>query len=195
MPENFTDIHDWVKESQTVLSWEAPMRPYKRRGARTLRFFLALAFLLSVIVFFFGDLILLLPIWAILFLFYILTITPPPTIRNNITKFGLESNGILIRWEILDYFYFTQRWGFDILTVVTRAPYRFQIYIVVPSNDLKRKIASILGEHIVFETHPRRNITDRLVDLLSHLVPDDDEGDFEAVNKSAAPAPARVSRA
>ncbi|MCX7997008.1 MAG: hypothetical protein N2691_04655 [Patescibacteria group bacterium] len=175
MADNYTDIHEWVSDSQTILSWKAPMRPYKRKGKKTMRFFLMLAFLLSVIVFFFGDPILLLPIWAVLFLFYILTITPPPAIENKITRFGVETNGILLRWELLDYFYFSQRWGFDILTIVTHAPYRLQAYLVVPESDLKRKIASILGEHIVFEPRPRRSITDKLIDLFAHLVPDDDD--------------------
>ena len=78
MSDNFTDIHAFVKESQTLYSWTAPMRPYKKKGKRMLRFFLAVALLLSIIILFFGDAILLLPVWAVLFLFYIMTITPPP---------------------------------------------------------------------------------------------------------------------
>ncbi|MGB9883678.1 MAG: hypothetical protein ACPLRN_04185, partial [Microgenomates group bacterium] len=60
---------------QVVFSWKAPLRPYKKKSALILRFYIAIALLLSLIFFFFGDKILLIPVWAILFLFYVLTIT------------------------------------------------------------------------------------------------------------------------
>jgi len=177
MVDNFTDIHNLVKESQTIYAWQAPMRPYKKSGKRVLRFFLAVALLLSIIVFFFGDRMILLPLWASLFLFYILTITPPPVIENKITKFGIESAGITIRWDVLDKFYFTQRWGFEILTVVTKAPYPMQAYFVVPDNFVKQKVATLVGEHLMYISHPKRTLTDRLINALSKLVPEDEEED------------------
>ncbi len=183
MSDNFTDIHNFVKESQTLLSWQAPMRPYKKSGKRVLRFFLAVALLLSIIVFFFGDRMLLLPVWASLFLFYILTITPPPIIENKISKFGLESAGITIRWDMLDKFYFTQRWGFDILVVATKGPYPLQAYFVVPDNAIKQKIATLVGEHLVYVTHPRKTFTDRLVNFFSKLVPEEEEDTQEKSKK------------
>src|SRR3989344_3535471 len=75
---------------QTIFSWIAPLRAYKRKPAGVLRFYIAIAFLLSLIVFFFGDKILILPIWATVFLVYVLTITSPPIVENKITKFGIE---------------------------------------------------------------------------------------------------------
>ena len=175
MSDNFTDIHAFVKESQTLYSWTAPMRPYKKKGKRMLRFFLAVALLLSIIILFFGDPILLLPVWAVLFLFYIMTITPPPTIENKITKFGIETAGVTLRWEVLDHYYFSKRWGFDILTVVTKAPYTFQAYFVIPDARVKQKTATLLSEHIMFVTNPVRTLTDRLIDLLSQVIPEDED--------------------
>jgi hypothetical protein len=52
---------------QVIFSWKAPLRPYKKRGKMVLRFYLALSLILSLIVFFFGDKILLIPIWAVVF--------------------------------------------------------------------------------------------------------------------------------
>jgi len=37
------------KNPQVVYQWRAPLRPYKRRSALILRFYLAVAFLLSAI--------------------------------------------------------------------------------------------------------------------------------------------------
>lgn len=187
MSENFTDIHKLIQDSQTLIAWKAPLRPYKRKGKKTLRFFLAVAFLLSVIIFFFGDPILLLPVWAGVFLFYILTITPPPLIESKITKFGVETAGVTMRWEVLDYFFFTERWGYDVLTLVTHAPYRFQAYIVLPDKETKRKVATFLGEHLMFESKPLRTLSDRLVDILAYLIPDDDDEEKPAHAEAKKP--------
>ena len=70
---------------QRIFVWKAPLRAFKKRGKNIVRFYGALAFLLSLIVFFFGDKILLIPILTLLFLFYVLTITPPPEVENIIT--------------------------------------------------------------------------------------------------------------
>ena len=61
-------------QDQTLFVWKAPLRPYKKRSTTLLRFFLAVALLVSAVVFFFGDLVTILPIWALLFLFYILNV-------------------------------------------------------------------------------------------------------------------------
>jgi hypothetical protein len=175
MLQNFTDIHELIEESQSLIFWKAPMRPFKKKGKRMLQFFLAVTFLLSVIVYFAGDPVILLPMWAAIFLFYALTITPPPIVENRITKFGVENGSLSLKWEALDHFYFVNRWGFDILCIVTKAPYYYHSYLIIPDQLLKRKIATVLSDHLEFRAHPSRSISDRLVDLLSYIVPNDED--------------------
>ena len=160
---------------QVVYSWKAPLRAYKKRSKNVLRFYLAVALLLTAIIFFLGDRILIIPIWSILFLFYVLTVTPPPEIENRITKFGIETAGITMRWEALSHFYFSQRFGFIILTVVTHPPYNMHAYLVVPDTIVKKDIVMILAEHIVFQERPQLAFTDKMIKLLSYLIPDDEE--------------------
>ncbi len=160
---------------QVIFSWKAPLRAYKRRPKNVLRFYLALALLLSIIVFFFADRILIIPIWAILFLFYVLTITPPPEVENKITTFGIESAGVTARWELLSDFYFTKRFGFDILTIISHPPYYLHIYMIVPEEAMKEKIIHILAEHLIYQEKPQRTLSDKLIDWFAKLMPDDEE--------------------
>lgn len=160
---------------QVLYSWKAPLRAYKKRSKYVLRFYLAVALLLSAIIFFLGDQVLIIPIWAVLFLFYVLTITPPPQVESRITKFGLETIGITLRWDVLSHFYFSERFGFTILTVVTQGPYFMHAYMVIPKPQIKKDVMRILAEHIVYQEKPQLGITDRLITLLSHLIPDDEE--------------------
>lgn len=164
-----------MENPQTVFSWKAPLRPYKKRSKLVLRFYLAVALLLSLIVFFFGDKILLIPIWAVLFLFYVLTITPPPEVENKITKFGLETAGITLRWESLSHFYFTSRFGFYILTIISHAPYFYRAYLVVPNEEIKKNLMLILSEHLIFQEKPQRSLTDKMIDWFTKLIPEEEE--------------------
>ncbi len=171
---------------QIIFSWKAPLRPFKRRSKLIMRFYLSVALLSSLIVFFFGDRILLIPIWALLFLFYVLTITPPPEVENKITRFGVESAGITLRFEALSYFYYTNRFGFTMLTIVSSAPYFYHAYMVVPDEETKRKTTLILSEHLVFKEKPERTLTDKVIDLLSRLVPDEEETQVVPAKPQAA---------
>jgi|GEM_PF-641589 len=160
---------------QIVYSWKAPLRAYKKRSKSVLRFYIAVALLLTAIIFFLGDRILIIPIWSILFLFYVLTVTPPPEIENRITKFGIETAGITLRWEALSHFYFHNRFGFTILTIVSHPPYNMHAYLVVPTDAIKTDLIKILAEHVVYQEKPGLTFTDRMIKILSSLVPDDEE--------------------
>lgn len=155
---------------QILLSWRAPLRAYIKRSPRVLRFYLAVAILISLIIYFLGDLILLVPIWTLLFLFYVLTITPPPEVENKITQFGVETTGTTLRWETLDHFYFTNRLGYDVLTLVTHTPFFYHAYLIITSDEVKEKIIALLSKHIIYKEHPRKGFVERASDWLSKLV-------------------------
>jgi hypothetical protein len=165
---------------QVIFSWKAPLRAYKKQGKKVIRFYIVLAILLCIIVYFFGDVILIIPILAILFLFYVLTVTPPPIIENKITQFGIETAGVTIRWEVLSHFYYTNRFGFHVLTLVSHGPYYLHSFIIVPRDEIKEVITQILSQHIMFQESPKRTLTDKMIDWLSHLVPDEDEEEEKA---------------
>ena len=164
---------------QVMFSWKAPLRPYKKRSALILRFYLAVALLLSLIMFFFGDKILLIPIWALVFIFYVLTITPPPDVENKITTFGIDAAGVTLRWEVLSHFYFGKRFGFYTLTVVSQSPYFYHLYLVVPTEEMKKKLITILSTHLLYQETPQKTITDKMLDWVSVLVPDEEEATKE----------------
>jgi hypothetical protein len=169
------DFMEETSNPQLIVSWKAPLRAYKKRGKKILRFYAALALLLSLIVFFIGDKILMIPILTLLFLFYVLTITPPPEVENKITTFGIDTAGISIRWETLSHFYFTRKFNFNILTLVSHPPYNYHAFLVVPDDALRGKLTQLLSQHIMYMEKPQRRFTDRLTDWILNLMPEDDD--------------------
>lgn len=185
------DSVDQVANPQLIFAWKAPLRAYKRRSNSILRFYIALALLLSLIVFFFGDRVLLVPILTLLFLFYVLTITPPPEIDNIITTFGVETAGVTLRWEFLSHFYYTKKFHFDVLTLVSNAPYYYHAFLIVPDETIKKQINAILSKHVMYVEKPQRNFTDKAVDWLSNLMPEDE--DLEQEHSSSHQTPMETS--
>lgn len=160
---------------QILFAWKAPLRPYIKRSPKITRFYIALSLLLSLLVVFFGDWVLLLPIWTVLFLFYVLTITPPPEVEHKINRFGIDAAGLKIRWGDLSHFHFDKRFGYDMLTVVSQPPYLDHFYMVVPSEEVKKRLIVILSPHLVYEEEPKRTFVDRMVHAMSRLVPQEEQ--------------------
>lgn len=177
------------KNPQVVFFWKAPLRPYKKRSPVVIRFYIALSLILSLIFFFLGDKILLIPVWAILFLFYTLTITPPPEVENKITIFGIETAGITARWEVLSHFYFTKRFNFYILNIVSFPPINSRLYLVVPDEETKKKLIEILSIRLIYQEKPQKNFTDKLIDWLTKLIPEEEKEETKVVSQKPSPAP------
>ena len=171
---------------QVLIEWEAPTRPFKKPGKKIIRFYLALALLLSLFVVFFSETILLIPIWATLFLFYTLTITPAHSIKHRVTKFGLESADVTVRWDAMAYFYFTNKFSYTILTVVSLPPYNHHMFFVVPDDEIKQSIIDILSEHVIYKEDYQKTFAEKMVDALGKLVPDDEEGVESNVERSTS---------
>ena len=165
-------INSMDTNPQVVFSWEAPLRAYKKTSTGVLRFYVAIALLLSLIVFFWGEKILVLPIWAVLFLFYVFTITVPPIVKNQITTFGIEGAEHTYRFEALARFYFTKRFDYYVLVIVGKPPFNYHMYFVVPDDETKKKVTEILSDHIMYQEYPEKTAIDRMIGLLSSLMPE-----------------------
>jgi hypothetical protein len=173
---------------QIVFSWKAPARAYKVKSQGVMRFYFALGLLLCLIAFFLGEKILVLPIGAVLFLVYVLTITPPPIIENKITKFGIETSGNTYRWEYLSHFYFSRRFDYEQIVVVSHAPYSQHIYLVIKEPHEKEQVLKLLSEHIIYIEEPHKSFADRLTDLLMKLMPSEDYVVAEPKVQQSAPS-------
>lgn len=161
-----------LSNPQIIYLWKAPLRAYKKRGSGVIRFYVSLALLLSLISFFFGEPLLIFPIGAITFLFYILTTTPPPLAEHKLTKFGIETTGITFRWDLLSHFYFTKKFDYHILVVVSNAPFFYHLYLVVRDEKTKNNLISLLSDYLIYQEHPQKTFSDKMAEWLTRLMPD-----------------------
>lgn len=163
-----------INNPQVIYSWSAPYRPYKKKSNGVLHFYIALALLLCVIVILFGDWILTLPIVAAVFLFYALTITPPGNGEFKITQFGIESSGITYQWGSLSSFYILQKFDYFVVVVVGTIPFINRLHLVCPNKATVEKVVDILADHIVFVEKPQLTISDKIGQMFSYLLPNEE---------------------
>lgn len=106
---------------QTLLSWSAPGRPFKKRGRQYFMTALLIALLLEVIVFLFAQYLLMLLIASFVFVSFALATVPPHNFRYRISTEGVTIEDHFYLWQELYDFYFKKRFGVDVLHVRTRA--------------------------------------------------------------------------
>ena len=112
-----------------------------------------------------------LPIWAMLFLFYTLNITKPTAVKNSIKKFGLQVDSKTFRFDYLSHFYITKQFDYYMLVVVSHPPLSYHIYFVVPDEEVRDRVIEILSDFLVYQGPPRRTFTDKLIGAFSSLMP------------------------
>ncbi|MFS8158742.1 MAG: hypothetical protein ACMG6E_00755 [Candidatus Roizmanbacteria bacterium] len=186
------ETKDSIANAQILLAWKAPMRAYKKSSSGVLRFYVALSLLLALLVWLLGDKILIFPIGATLFIFYVLTITPPVDVSYKITRFGVETGGNTFRFEHLSYFFYFKKFDYFMLVLVSGAPYFTHAYLVVPDKEILTKAVHILSEHIVYKEKPERNLTDTILDWISRIMPNDQQVESPKEETPTVPLPEKA---
>lgn len=163
-----------VTNPQILYSWVAPLRAYKKKPIGVLRFYFAVAILLTIIVVFLREYMLTIPIWSTIFLIYALTITPPHDAEHTVTKFGLHTGAQTYPWESLSHFYFIKKFDYHLLVVFTKQAYGHPLYLVIPNETVKHEILHLLAEHLVYQESPEKTFSDKLAEWLTTLMPEEE---------------------
>lgn len=137
---------------EVLFEWQSPSRPYKHRTKQYYSTILIIAVLASVILFFANQLVFVAVIAALVFLSYVLLTTPPSTVTQKLTTYGIRVEDNLYYWEELGRFWFSSKHGQDLLHIeVGRFPNRLTMLL----GDLKKDdMAAVLSEVLLNEEPP-----------------------------------------
>lgn len=135
---------------RTLIAWRAPSRPYRRKDRSYYTTVIILVILVSLIAFFFGERLLIGVFLALLFLLYVLNFTPPEEIEYKITNQGITIGDHFYHWQQLDSFWFSEKEGFKVLSVLTLVRFPgilIAVLVDTPEEEVKRIIARFLPFH------------------------------------------------
>jgi hypothetical protein len=139
-----------IKE-ETLLSWSAPERPFKKRDREYYTTIGIIVFLVSIILFFAGQFLPIAVVVSFAFLSYVLASVPPSTVTHAITNKGLRTGEKLYGWENLGRFWFTTRFGQDVLNIEHNHAILTRLIIMMGDQD-KEAVTQLLEQYLVHET-------------------------------------------
>lgn len=163
-----------ITNPQILYSWVAPLRAYKKKPVGVLRFYFAVAVLLTIIVVFLKEYMLTIPIWSTIFLIYALTITPPHDTEHTITKFGLHTGAKTYHWDSLSHFYFIKKFDYYLLVIFTKQAFSHPLYMVIPNDEVRNDVLHLLADHLVYQESPEMTFSDKLAEWLTSLMPEEE---------------------
>jgi hypothetical protein len=157
------------KDYDVLIEWEAPARVYKKRGKEYFSTIAAIVFLLTVVLFFLREFVLIALVFTFAFFTYVLATVKPEKIKNQLTKKGVKVANKFFFWEELTDFWVDEKYGYTITHVVMplRSPGRV---ILLIDKGKEKEMLKILSDRLVYHEKPIKSWVDRAADWLTTKV-------------------------
>lgn len=156
------------RREEELLVWNSPSRLFKRRDREYFTNIGAIVFLLTIILVFAREFLLIAAVLSIVFLIYVLSTVPPEDVKHRLTNLGIESAGHFYRWEELADFWFEEQWGQTIVTL--RPVFGPRILILLGAQD-RTTVREIVARFIPYREHPDKTWVDNAANWITQKIP------------------------
>lgn len=171
MSEKFPGVVKPLPE-KVIFSWEAASRPFKQRTRKFYSTMITIVLLLSLILFFAGQVLPIAVILAAAFLTYVLSTIPPTQVNNQITTYGIRQDKTLYYWQEMGRFWFDKKYGQPLLHIeIFRFPNRLSLLFAPDDHD---ELKDLLSE-VLLNQKPEPTIYEKAAAWLEKNIPLDIE--------------------
>jgi hypothetical protein len=151
-----------------VLQWQSPSRPFKKRTKRFFTTVMVIGLLVSLILFFAGQVLPVAVVFSIVFLVYVLSVVPPIMLNHTITTFGIHIDAELYYWQELGRFWFETKHNQGLVNIeVSRFPGRLTLMLGDQTED---DIRAVLAE-VLLEERPPLTQFEKIAQWLEQHIP------------------------
>jgi len=157
------------KQVKLLFSWKAPIRPFKKRDKEFWTTVLSIILLLSLILLFVKEWVLIAAMISLVFLFYVLSMVPPEEIEYRITSQGINFEDSRYDWEALRRFWFSSKYDSRILHLESWFGGPRKVNLVINKNE-EEKLKEILEKYLLNE-EPEPTFLDRAAGWLGEKIP------------------------
>ncbi len=169
-PEFFTPKMMEAEEIKTLLSWEAPSRPFKKKDRSYYTTIATLAILLVVIAFLAQEFLLIGVILSFAFVAYVLAFVPPHNISYKISTQGITIGEDFYFWHYLDSFWFKEKDGSKVLHIQTWLRFPAQLMLVLGTEN-EEKVQKIVARFLPFHEKPFKSWMEKWSESLQKHFP------------------------
>jgi hypothetical protein len=155
---------------KTFLSWYAPGRPFKQRSFEYFFNSFLIMIALEIILFLFGQYLLMLVVFSLVFLSLALALVPPQNFFYRISSEGIRVEDHFYIWNELYDFYFMRQHGQDTLHVRTKGFYPGEL--ILPLKDVTiNHVKAVLLPYLPFREYVKPTFIERAGDWLEKNFP------------------------
>ena len=168
--DHFSPKMNEVGEVKTLLSWEAPSRPFRPKDRSYYTTVGILVVLLALIALLAQEFLLIGVLFALAFVAYVLAFVPPGDTTYKISTQGITIGDHFYFWHDLDSFWFKEKENHQVLFIQTRLNFPGQLMLVLAENkeeEVKNSVARFLPFHEI----PKTSLLDRWVEALQKHFP------------------------
>lgn len=134
---------------KTLLEWQAPAWIFKKRGKDYWTTILAIAGLISIILVFVGEYALIFAIFALIFLYYVLSSNPPTEVNYQVTNRGIRWGEKKYSWGVLNFFWIEKENEEKILKINTKLNLPGQLIIPLGEKD-QEEVQEVLEDFLPY---------------------------------------------
>jgi hypothetical protein len=159
---------------QEIFSWQSPSRLYKKRTREFYTTVGAIVLLLSIILIFAKEFLLVAVIFASAFVTYVLSSVEPETVEHQLTNKGIRTAKKMYPWQLLGRFWFEEKWKQTMVKI--ELPYQFpgEILMLVGQAN-KDEIEEILLQYLI-KQKPEPTFVEKASKWLQEKIPLEADG-------------------
>ncbi len=155
---------------ETLLTWKAPGRPFRKRGKEYYLTSLLAAILIEIILFLFAQYMLMMVVLSFVFLSFVLVTIPPHDFTYRLSTEGISMEDHFYLWQELYDFYFKNKEGAETLHIRTQAFLPGELIIPLGHVD-KEHLKSILLQALPYREIIKPTFMEKSADWLSRTFP------------------------
>lgn len=142
---------------QPLFKWMAPARPFLARDRQFFTTVIVIAVLISILLAFAREWMLIAVIAAMVFAYYVWSTVPPEEVEYAITSRGLRIHGQLYRWDELVQWWPDEKYGQKMITVATPLSFSRRLHLLLGKTELEQ-VKPVLEKYLLMEKPPETSM-------------------------------------
>ena len=169
-PEFFTPKMMEAEEIKTLLTWQAPSRPFRKKDRSYYTTLAIIVILLVLILFLAKEFLLIATLLSLAFVAYVLAFVPPHKVDYRISTQGITVGEDFYFWHFLDAFWFKEKEGSKILHIQTRLRFPAQLMLVLDGVE-EEKVKKIVAKFLPYVEVPYKTWMEKWSESLQKHFP------------------------
>lgn len=156
---------------EVLVEWDAPARPFKKRKRQFFSTIIVIAILVSLILFFAGQVLPVAVVVSVVFLVYVTAVIPPQNLHYKLTNYGIYVDKEAFSWLGMGRFWFDKKSGQRVLEIELHGfPGRITFVLIDGQTPREEDLEEVLSEVLIKEK-PALSTYEKIANWLKDKIP------------------------